>query len=62
MGRSSSRNRSEALFRASFFTLSRVDKVERRRFYYNLLGHLAQHFATTYARIGLPEPYETEPE
>lgn len=22
--------------------------------------HLAQHFATTYARIGLPEPYETE--
>ena len=23
--------------------------------------HLAQHFATTYSRIGLPEPYETEP-
>ena len=22
--------------------------------------HLAQHFATTYARIALPEPYETE--
>jgi hypothetical protein len=22
--------------------------------------HLAQHFATTYARIGLPEPYETQ--
>lgn len=24
--------------------------------------HLAQHFSTTYSRIGLPEPYETEPE
>lgn len=24
--------------------------------------HLAQHFANTYARIGLPEPYETGPE
>ncbi len=23
--------------------------------------HLAQHFATTYSRIGLPEPYETLP-
>lgn len=23
--------------------------------------HLSQHFANTYARIGLPEPYETEP-
>lgn len=23
--------------------------------------HMAQHFATTYARIALPEPYETEP-
>ncbi|HUG94476.1 MAG TPA: hypothetical protein VML55_26905 [Planctomycetaceae bacterium] len=23
--------------------------------------HLAQHFAVTYMRIGLPEPYETEP-
>ena len=23
--------------------------------------HLAQHFATTYARIALPEPYETPP-
>jgi hypothetical protein len=23
--------------------------------------HLAQHFANTYARIGLPEPYETNP-
>ena len=23
--------------------------------------HLAQHFATTYSRIGLPESYETEP-
>ncbi len=23
--------------------------------------HLAQHFATTYARIALPEPYATEP-
>ena len=22
--------------------------------------HLAQHYATTYARIALPEPYETE--
>jgi hypothetical protein len=22
--------------------------------------HLAQHFATTYSRIGLPEPYETK--
>jgi hypothetical protein len=22
--------------------------------------HLAQHFSTTYSRIGLPEPYETE--
>jgi len=22
--------------------------------------HLAQHFATTYSRIGLAEPYETE--
>ncbi len=22
--------------------------------------HLAQHFATTYSRIGLPEPYETQ--
>jgi hypothetical protein len=22
--------------------------------------HLAQHFATTYSRIGLPEPYQTE--
>ena len=22
--------------------------------------HLAQHFATTYSRIGLPKPYETE--
>ncbi len=24
-------------------------------------GHLAQHFAVTYMRIGLPGPYETEP-
>jgi hypothetical protein len=24
--------------------------------------HMAQHFANTYARIGLPEPYETESE
>lgn len=24
--------------------------------------HLAQHFATTYSRIALPEPYETLPE
>lgn len=24
--------------------------------------HLAQHFATTYSRIALPEPYETRPE
>lgn len=24
--------------------------------------HLAQHFATTYARIGLPRPYPSEPE
>ncbi len=24
--------------------------------------HLAQHFSTTYARIGLPEPYSTDPE
>lgn len=24
--------------------------------------HLAQHFATTYARIGLPEPYGTQPD
>jgi hypothetical protein len=23
--------------------------------------HLGQHFANTYARIGLPEPYETQP-
>lgn len=23
--------------------------------------HLAQHFAVTYSRVGLPEPYETEP-
>src|SRR5205823_899034 len=23
--------------------------------------HLAQHFAVTYSRIALPEPYETEP-
>lgn len=23
--------------------------------------HLAQHFATTYSRIGLPEPYSTRP-
>jgi hypothetical protein len=23
--------------------------------------HLAKHFADTYGRIGLPEPYETEP-
>jgi hypothetical protein len=23
--------------------------------------HLAQHFASTYSRIGLPEPYETNP-
>lgn len=23
--------------------------------------HLSHHFANTYARIGLPEPYETEP-
>lgn len=23
--------------------------------------HLAQHFAVTYMRIGLPEPYQTEP-
>jgi hypothetical protein len=23
--------------------------------------HLAQHFAVTYSRIGLPEPYETRP-
>ena len=23
--------------------------------------HMAQHFATTYARIALPEPYETAP-
>ena len=22
--------------------------------------HLAQHFATTYSRIALPEPYETQ--
>jgi hypothetical protein len=22
--------------------------------------HLAKHFADTYSRIGLPEPYETE--
>lgn len=24
--------------------------------------HLAQHFSITYARIGLPQPYETQPE
>jgi hypothetical protein len=24
--------------------------------------HLAQHFSATYGRIGLPEPYESEPE
>jgi hypothetical protein len=24
--------------------------------------HLAQHFSTTYARIGLPEPYPSQPE
>lgn len=24
--------------------------------------HLAQHFAVTYSRIGLPEPYSTEPD
>jgi hypothetical protein len=24
--------------------------------------HLSQHFSTTYGRIGLPEPYETQPE
>jgi hypothetical protein len=24
--------------------------------------HLAQHFSTTYARIGLPEPYPTQPD
>jgi hypothetical protein len=24
--------------------------------------HVAQHFSTTYARIGLPEPYPSEPE
>jgi len=24
--------------------------------------HLAQHFATTYSRIGLPTPYETQPD
>lgn len=24
--------------------------------------HLAQHFSTTYSRIGLPEPYESQPE
>jgi hypothetical protein len=24
--------------------------------------HLAQHFTSTYARIGLPEPYPTQPE
>jgi hypothetical protein len=24
--------------------------------------HLAQHLSITYARIGLPEPYPTEPE
>ena len=24
--------------------------------------HLAQHFSITYARIGLPEPYPSEPE
>ncbi len=23
--------------------------------------HLARHFADTFSRIGLPEPYETEP-
>lgn len=23
--------------------------------------HLAQHFAITYSRVGLPEPYETQP-
>lgn len=23
--------------------------------------HMSQHFANTYARIGLPEPYETQP-
>jgi hypothetical protein len=23
--------------------------------------HLAQHFAVTYMRIGLPDPYETHP-
>jgi len=23
--------------------------------------HLAKHFADTFSRIGLPEPYETEP-
>ena len=23
--------------------------------------HLAQHFSTTYSRIGLPEPYESQP-
>ncbi len=25
-------------------------------------GHLAQHFSVTYSRIGLPEPYESQPE
>jgi len=24
--------------------------------------HLAQHFATTYGRVALPDPYETEPD
>ncbi len=24
--------------------------------------HLGQHFANTYARIGLPEPYPTQPD
>ena len=24
--------------------------------------HLARHFAETYARIGLPQPYETRPQ
>ncbi len=24
--------------------------------------HLAQHFSTTYSRIGLPEPYDTSPD
>lgn len=23
--------------------------------------HMSQHFANTYVRIGLPEPYETQP-